>query len=463
MCTFNCLHYIPEFCDYMLKCHNVSKMPYFDWNMLLGSVNQIEYLQQTIIQNKDLVRRLGLNLDMALGVGSGGGGYSNSGTQYAGGGVVVDGVGSGGGMYDGVNCHHRVLQITPEALAKLCDEIQNCTESIVKNGASTGFRTVTRLHHQLEGACIDYITKMFMLMDIERVQAMEDIKAYDMYSCQFDAIEIPPPRIPQLSCPGCTRRKVFPSSLCAYHFNMSLSKAYDGNETDFSRLERMQGAKKASILTTEYQFYNLERMIVAMKIEEQRFNYCIIGHLTVNGIAENRPLVVVGDLIRLRFGSEEVIGEVRSVTTKTESITIMLPIPIATQTANVMNSGCNYLVALKHPRNKPGLKHNECIPNGRFDVRFGLFSMKAHDIFRHTATTLTSLNKGKVIRILAPTTLLDKVQKKSQRRLQVGIAEWSNPLNAEQKHAVFDIVRKNHGEAPYIIYGPPGTGQYWSL
>jgi superfamily I DNA and/or RNA helicase len=95
--------------------------------------------------------------------------------------------------------------------------------------------------------------------------------------------------------------------------------------------------------------------------------------------------------------------------------------------------------------------------SGRFDVRFGLFGQKAHEIFRQT---LAGAQPEQVVRITAPTLLLSGIQLKSNRRLQIGISEWANPdINMEQRHAVYDIVRKNHGSAPYIINGPAGTGK----
>ena len=439
MCTFNCIQFLPDFIEYMLRCHDTAFMPCFG-HCIFNYKNQIQSVQQWIIQNQNYFKRLREDLDMATSKGQ-------DRTAM----VLREEKTEGESDYIQRN---RVLQITPEVLAKLCDEIQSAAQSISEKGVCTGFQTVTRLHDQLDKACMDYIQKMHVLMDIERLQAMEDIKTYDIYSCQFDAIEIPPPRKPQASCSGCRREKVYRSSLCVYHYNLSLSNCYNGKEESLFLLENMYGARKPSILKSKRQFERFERNIHKMRIEEEGHNYCIIGHLRVNGIAENRPLVVIGDLIRLRFGSEEVIGEVRSVITKTESIAIILPIPDIKQTGN-------YFTALKNPRNKPRRKGEDCVSNARFDARFGLFSMKAHDIFRQTTKNIFLSNKKQITRILAPTNLLDEVQKKSQRRLHVGIGEWINPLNAEQKHAVFDIVRKNHGEAPYIIYGPPGTGKYW--
>ena len=56
-------------------------------------------------------------------------------------------------------------------------------------------------------------------------------------------------------------------------------------------------------------------------------NSCIIVYITIPGIAENRPLVNIGDLLRFRFGSMEVIGEVLSLNIRNESVMIALPLP----------------------------------------------------------------------------------------------------------------------------------------
>jgi hypothetical protein len=97
---------------------------------------------------------------------------------------------------------------------------------------------------------------------------------------------------------------------------------------------------------------------------------------------------------------------------------------------------------------------------GRFDVRFGLFGYRVHDVFKAIAFSAISKKLEQVIRVMAPTPLLQRMQRKSERRLQIGISDWAHTsLNSEQKHAVIDILCKNNGLAPYCIYGPPGSGK----
>ncbi len=87
---------------------------------------------------------------------------------------------------------------------------------------------------------------------------------------------------------------------------------------------------------------------------------------------------------------------------------------------------------------------------------------RAHDIFNSVAKVAVSNTIDQVVRVMAPTPFLENIKKKTVRRPHTGISEWANDLNSEQKHAVFDIVRKNHGEAPYCIYGPPGKIELFS-
>ena len=88
---------------------------------------------------------------------------------------------------------------------------------------------------------------------------------------------------------------------------------------------------------------------------------------------------------------------------------------------------------------------------------------RAHDIFKNTAIFAVNNHIDQVMRVMAPTPFLENAKKKTIRRPQIGISDWANALNSEQKHAVFDIVRKNHGQAPYCIYGPPGKIQRFIL
>ncbi len=159
--------------------------------------------------------------------------------------------------------------------------------------------------------------------------------------------------------------------------------------------------------------------------------------MTVPGIRENRPLVSIGDLIRFRFGATEVVGDVREIQVKTERVMLFLPIPLKIAKCQ------SFFKALLTPKNRDNLPIPLEVKTlqkfERFDVRFGLFGSRGHDVFKATVQE-NAMNSAKLVRVLAPTPLLDNVVKRSDRRPQTGISKWSyDNLNFEQKHAVFDI------------------------
>ena len=96
---------------------------------------------------------------------------------------------------------NKVIQTTPETLAKMCDEIHRNLEG--RSGVSCGIESILEMRACLTMICRDYLSKSKMLMDVERLQAYEDLKAYDMYSCRFECVEIPQPQIKKMVCPGC--------------------------------------------------------------------------------------------------------------------------------------------------------------------------------------------------------------------------------------------------------------------
>ena len=99
----------------------------------------------------------------------------------------------------------------------------------------------------------------------------------------------------------------------------------------------------------------------------------IIAYLHVPGVTENHPLVSIGNLLRFRFGEKEVIWEVREVQVKTETILIFLPLP------EHVTEYTEYVSALCYPKNSPEPPNNLC-GCFDFDVRFSLFSSRAHDV-----------------------------------------------------------------------------------
>ncbi len=349
----------------------------------------------------------------------------------------------------------RIIQTTPEHLARICDGIQRTIEEQqLGTNFSSYLQTAMELRDCLDMVCKDYLTKTFMLMDIERLKSMNDLKAYDMYSCRFDSVEIPPPVGKVNGCPGCHRKpKGYSEEMCLYHKFLSFDHRYVNPES-MPRLEAIQGFNKPSIVKTDDQFARFEKML--KKPFNRNHEKEIIVHLTIPGIAENRPLVCIGDLVRFRFGFVEVIGDVREIQIKTERVMLFLPLPL------VKNEHCiPYVKALITPKNRRELslkkKHKNNGAHYRFDVRFGLFGSRAHDIFKVTATNAIANNMDRVMRVISPTPFLENILKRSARRPQTGISNWNHKnLNLEQKHAVFDIVRGNHGQAPYCIYGPPG-------
>ena len=236
----------------------------------------------------------------------------------------------------------------------------------------------------------------------------------------------------------------------------------------------------------------------------------MIGKLTVSGLAENFPLISIGDLIRLRFScpergiNTEVVGEVADVIVNTEQVTIRLPSPF--QIPNVTMGCLPYLQSLLHTNENivdalPLLQfgipssiqafdmtdsnRKEMLDRCRFDVRFGFQGGRGYDIivqslgeFLEPNTPTSSLERKhttkKVLsttqqihlnRSLLPTTsMCYGILQKKDRQARLN-QENHNPLqfqtlvNLEQQRAVTDIAYGYHGPAPYIIEGPAGTGE----
>lgn len=440
--TINLLNYIYDCVQYLEMCYFSHQSPIFGRQMLSSYSNHIQQQYQVILQNQAVVKGLESKLTF----------FSELETAQPNIEAIIESNRSSGTIYT----ENRAIQTTPESLAKVCDEIQSLMDGC--HGADmTDSDAALQLKCCQEMVCKDYLSKMHMLMDIERLQANEDMTAYDMYSLQFEYIEIPHTQSTVKKCQPCFNMKKNAgkrvmrnvASWCAYHSNLMQSSRYSGVES-LPKLEQSQGYNKASIVRSRSQFNVLKAHLSEISEYRERKDQKIIGYLKVPGIAENRPLVSVGDLLRLRFGSEEVLAEVGAMTIKTETIMLFLPLPSKWRCSPM------YLTGLMNPKNLPREflgRHGGSAAIGRFDIRFGLFSSRAHDIFKEVFRKAVVDSFDQIVRVVAPTPFLKHTQKKSVRRPHLGIAEWAHDLNAEQKHAVFDIVRKNHGEAPYIIYG----------
>jgi hypothetical protein len=447
LCTFNLIHFIPEGEKYLIDSALTSFTPLFDDKVLFQFHFQIMHFCRIVERNQYKI----LGLQHRLNSISTAPQEQPPSLEK----ILM--------QRRTLNPHHfdedRIIRTTPESLARVCDKIQILTENHW-NGANlnSSLRAAMELQECLNMVCKDYLTKTMMLMDIERMQAFHDLTDYDMYSCRFDMVEIPPPPVVVDTCGACLKYPIrFPTrgnqKFCRYHKMLQNDTRYRGFDS-FPILQNIQGWNKPSIARTQEQFKILEK---SLKRGDYRYEQEIIVYLTVPGIRENRPLVSIGDLIRFRFGATEVVGDVREIQVKTERVMLFLPIPLKTAKCQ------SFFKALLTPKNRDNLpiplKVKTLKKFERFDVRFGLFGSRGHDVFKATVQE-NAMNSAKLVRVLAPTPLLDNVVKRSDRRPQTGISKWSHDnLNSEQKHAVFDIVRENHGRAPYCIYGPPGTGK----
>jgi hypothetical protein len=236
----------------------------------------------------------------------------------------------------------------------------------------------------------------------------------------------------------------------------------------------------------------------------------LLGKVTVAGVAENFPLISIGDLIRLRFNSPEhginteVVGEVADVIVKTEEVTIRLPSPF--QTPNVTMGCLPYLQALLQTTDyvvdavpllqfgiQPSIQavaindinRKEMLDRFRFDVRFGFQGGRGFDIIvqslrkflepgirpapsKKSKKNLEVAQKRKELhlnRSLLPTrSQVNGIVRSDDRedRLKKEIfppLKFQSLVNLEQQQAVTNIAYGYHGQAPYIIEGPAGTGK----
>ena len=205
----------------------------------------------------------------------------------------------------------------------------------------------------------------------------------------------------------------------------------------------------------------------------------------VHGLAENWPLVCVGDLVRLRFEDKglqvEVVGEVADVVVKTEILTILIPPPVFDASAAdifpyinaVLHTKTHFIDYKDHWGAQPMNESHSHL--GRFDIRFGFLGGLGFKIAKNVIKPFidgclrgSTKSIQHVGRIVAPTISLvtagmnDKkvIPTHSSNRSSNQITDWIHPLNLEQRQAVVDIVfRPRTNKAPYLIVGPAGTGK----
>lgn len=340
---------------------------------------------------------------------------------------------------------NRIIATEPEKVARICDQIQTLVED---DDRRDDFQTALELAECHKTVCLDYITKLNMVMDVERLQTFDDLSHYDLYSCKFDSVEFPPPPRPIPSCCACVRREVTNGTLCGYHSNLELAEGY----RNFDSFPILETRPKASMVSTKLQFDYLQRNMEKLSSPSSSGSR-FIAYISVPGVAENRPAVSIGDLLRLRFVDDlEVVGEVSAVDIQKEKIMLFLPLP---------SSQGKYLNAIMHPKNKgfirkeegSGSTMNHPADFARFDVRFAT-SSRAHSVFKSAMKHSFSKSMEQIKRIIAPSLFISGIKKKNQRsRMDCA---WLQNLNIQQKTAVQDILESNHSSAPYIIYGPPG-------
>jgi len=355
-----------------------------------------------------------------------------------------------------------------------------------------------------------YITRLLSLLSLERLRCKRDVqKLHDMYSRRWERVSLRPPMTPVSGCRSCmeklgvpiyqdTRRGEFQEELCAYHLAVVYSGFREGGKSSLVHLN-------SDLLLSTFPY-----ILTRLRPEDK-----LVTELSVPGLAENFPLLSIGDAVRFLFSMKkmglrnEVVGEIIDVNVKTEKITIYLPPPLyAVKNAHGrMNPlAMPYLQALLCNRlsvvDAAALVYKRVLPFhshvrpwdasgdrhlGMFDVRFGLFGGRGFGI---AASTLQeSLRKCGILpleliylqldfskekhssdvisnwfhlkRILAPTNnLVDRSHSRtrpiekidSQSHLHYS-QRYVAQLNEEQQIAANDIYFSRHGHVPYLLYG----------
>lgn len=344
-----------------------------------------------------------------------------------------------------------------------------------------------------------YIERMQEALQIERFRCFEDMKKHDMYSINWKAhtVEIAPPTHSSQDCPRCNSGTQ-KSLLCAYHFAARTVEAETG---------RTPHNGKPIAIRTRKQLEQFPLLLSKMRPED-----CVVVKVHVPGVAEDYPLISMGDFARLLFSTPstpggdplttEVIAEVADVVIKKEEVTLRLPSPLQTRSGYPVSSmAClPYFQSLLHTNDYvldavlilraftttqiiPFLEAqviNENTKNWfRFSIRFNFQGGRGFDIIRRVlGSTVADLGfpkklkkcskkekrcRAHLCRVLVPTIArLDGVTHINDRAEKLppeDLLNFENPLNLHQKRAVGDIVNSLHGSAPYIIEGPAGTGK----
>jgi hypothetical protein len=210
-----------------------------------------------------------------------------------------------------------------------------------------------------------------------------------------------------------------------------------------------------------------------------------VARVDVPGVSENWPLLSMGDLVRFRFQMwdihVEVIGEVVDIEIKSEVVAILLPSPFIGQVCSsavvpylqaVLTTKQHFVDASEvlHTMDAGAwpahdLDEKKHKQSGRFDLRFGFLGGIG---FKIASAVLSQYQTGRIgestrklkhlRRLVAPNAASSKISHFSSRQRHNDLT-WRQSLNDEQRRAVLDIVHKSHGDVPYLIFGPFGTGK----
>jgi hypothetical protein len=113
---------------------------------------------------------------------------------------------------------------------------------------------------------------------------------------------------------------------------------------------------------------------------------------------------------------------------------------------------CNLLAATLHYR-QGGLD-----AEGVKSAEIELLSRLYH---RQWRSTVTPTAKDNIRRLLVPSARGPNPPHRLPRPPATEELSYFNEnINREQRHAVYDIVNGLHGDVPYLIWGPPGTGRW---
>ncbi|XP_054261036.1 putative helicase MOV-10 [Macrosteles quadrilineatus] len=161
--------------------------------------------------------------------------------------------------------------------------------------------------------------------------------------------------------------------------------------------------------------------------------------LEVPDLSEGRPSVKKGDKVHVQFHhNNEWIYEAMIIEIKAEGLLLSLHRQFTEEYRKVENMG-------RRPK---------------VDVRFTVNRFPYMNMHR----ALSLIQKHKALKIVFPEKKNEGGYMPPTRTLT--LKPWINPLigtNPEQQIAVRNIVQKSSGTAPYLVFGPPGTGKTVTL